>query len=112
MRVLTLSPYYLPGYKAGGPIRTLAGMVERLGDDIRFRLVTSDRDSGDEQPYGGITADAWQPVGKAEVCYLSPSRRSLGAMQRLLRATAHEVLYVNSFFSPVFGMQPLLLHAA
>lgn len=37
MKILTLADYYLPGYKAGGPIRTLANMVDMLGDEFKFR---------------------------------------------------------------------------
>jgi hypothetical protein len=29
--ILVITGYYLPGYKGGGPIRTLANMVDRLG---------------------------------------------------------------------------------
>lgn len=110
MRILTFSPYYLPGYKAGGPIRTLSGMVDRLGNDHQFQIVTSDRDSGDTRPYPGIAADAWQAVGNAQVHYLSPRNRSLAAIRRLLGRTEYDILYINSFFSSVFGMQPLALH--
>lgn len=30
--VLALMDYYIPAHKAGGPIRTVANIVERLGD--------------------------------------------------------------------------------
>ena len=35
-RMLVITGYYLPGYKAGGPIRTLSNLVERLGDELAF----------------------------------------------------------------------------
>ena len=34
--MLTLIDYYLPGFNAGGPLRTVANMVDRLGDRLAF----------------------------------------------------------------------------
>lgn len=65
--ILTFVGYYLPGYKAGGPICTLAKTVDSLGDEFQFKIVTTDRDSGDEKPYPGIRIDGWNSVGKADV---------------------------------------------
>lgn len=107
--ILTLVDYFLPGYKAGGPIRSLANMVDQLGDEFHFRIITSNRDCGDKKPYSGIMPNSWQPVGKANVFYLSPARLSLLSLYRLIRATEHDVIYLNSFFSPHFTIKPLLL---
>ncbi len=109
MRIFTFVGYYLPGYKAGGPIRTLANMVDRLGDEFEFKIVTADRDFGDTKPYPGIRIDGWNSVGKAEVFYMSPKKRSLSDFKRLLCSTEYDILYLNSFFSPHFTIKPLLL---
>jgi glycosyltransferase involved in cell wall biosynthesis len=107
--VLILADYYLPGSRAGGPIRSLANLVESLGDEFTFRLVTRDRDCGGERAYPGVEPDRWQRVGKAQVLYLSPRRTSLACWQRLLSRTPYDVLYLNSFFSSQFTIKPLLL---
>ena len=51
MRILTFVDYYLPGYKAGGPIRTIANMVSQLGGEFEFLIVTRERDFLDTVPY-------------------------------------------------------------
>ncbi len=107
--ILAFVKYYLPGYKAGGPLRTLSNMVERLGGDFSFRVVALDRDTGDTQPYRGVAVGDWNPVGRAEVCYLPESEVTLGRLRWLIRKTPHEVLYFNSFFAPGFTFKPLLL---
>lgn len=106
--ILTFVHHYLPGFKSGGPIRSIANMVESLGDEFEFRIVTSDRDSLDVAPYDGITSDAWTCVRKAWVYYVSPERRRLFAWARLIRETPHDVLYLNSLFNPVYTLLPLL----
>ena len=109
LKILTFSGWYLPGYRGGGPIQTLANMVERLRDEFEFKIVTSDRDSQDTKPYSGIMINRWNNVGKAKIFYMSPNRPSLQYLRRIFCATEYDVLYLNSFFSPYFTIKPLLL---
>lgn len=109
--ILIFTRHYLPGYRAGGPIRTLASLVERLGDEFDFRIVCKDRDYQDHQPFDGVDLDAWNQVGKARVFYAGWRSRGLAGLRRLLRDTPHDVLYLNSYFHPNFTIGPLLLRA-
>lgn len=106
--VLTFVGYYLPGYKAGGPIQSIANLVAHLGDEFDFRIVTRDRDAGDNEPYPGIDAAQWLTVGKAQVCYQSPPDRTLSVIARLIGETPHDVVYLNSFFDRSSSILPLL----
>ena len=65
--------YYLPGFKVGGPLRTIANIVASLHDEFEFLIVTRDRDCGDKEPYANVEIDAWNTVGNAKVFYASPS---------------------------------------
>ena len=105
--ILTFTAFYLPGYRGGGPIRTIANMVERLGDDFDFRIVTTDRDLGDEKAYPDVKVDAWNTVGKGNVFYASIAMRSLSGLAKLMRQTPHDLLYLNSFFDPHFTLVPV-----
>lgn len=107
--ILILVDYYLPGYKSGGPLRTIVNIVDRLGNEFDFKIVTRDRDLGDERPYSGIKVDTWQHLGKSEVYYCSPQNLTLPALRKIISSTKHDALYLNSFFSPVFAIKPLLL---
>lgn len=109
LKILIFVACYLPGHKAGGPIRTIANMVEVLGDDFDFYIVTSDRDLGDEAPYSGVIADNWCQVGKAKVYYTSPSKRRLSHFKSLISEIEHDILYLNSLFNPVFTLLPLVI---
>jgi glycosyltransferase involved in cell wall biosynthesis len=108
-RVLIFCDYYLPGYKAGGPIRTLANIVDQLGDEFRFRVMTRNNDLGEREAYPGIVPDSWSRIGRAEVCHLARSSRTLPRLKSLMSATEHDALYLNSLFSYTFSIKPLLL---
>jgi len=105
--ILTFIGRYLPGYKAGGALRTVANMAEALSDEFDFRIVTSDRDSGDDAPYPSIDCCQWHRVGKALVYYLPAEEFSVRGCARLIAATPHDTVYFQSFFSS-FTIKPLM----
>jgi glycosyltransferase involved in cell wall biosynthesis len=107
--VLIFLPCYLPGYKSGGPIRTIANLIDQLGENFQFKIFTSDRDRLDKQPYKGVRVNEWNRVGKAMVYYCSPGNLSLYTIYKILSRTQYDILYLNSFFSPKFTVTPLLL---
>ena len=107
-KILIPSPFYLPGYKAGGALRTVTNIVDRLSDDFEFWIITRDRDLGDTVPYAEIQSNQWQRVGAAMVYYLSPENCTVNGMANLISSTPHDVLYLNSFFDPNFTIKPLL----
>jgi glycosyltransferase involved in cell wall biosynthesis len=108
-RVLVFIDHYLPGYRAGGPLRTIAAMVKQLSDEFTFLVVTSDRDLGDQTPYPHITTGSWTTVEGTATYYLGPRDRSNHALRTLLASTPHDVLYLNSLFSFDFSIKILLL---
>lgn len=106
--VLVLLAHYLPGYKSGGPIRSIANLVEALGDRLDFRIVTSNRDAGEATPFA-VETGCWTAVGKAQVCYVPDTLRGLWTFGRTLLATRADVVYLNSFFARRYSMLPVLL---
>lgn len=106
--IMVLTQFYLPGYKGGGPIRSIANMIERLSGDFEFHIFTSDRDLHDQQPYPDVKVDSWNAVGKAKVFYAGPLNRSLFGIVRFLRRNKFDLIYLNSFFDSGFTISPLV----
>lgn len=109
MKVFSLVDYYIPGYKFGGPGRALANLVDALGDDINFEIVTADRDFEENHPYQNVTVEEWQTVGKADVYYLERSRITLRKIRDLILDKQPDIIYLNSFLSPKLTVKPLIL---
>lgn len=106
--MLVFSKYYLPGYKAGGPIRTIANMVTQFGDEFVFNIATLDRDMGDEAVYPNVVVEAWQEVWGARVRYIPKGNVSIRGVSVLVQAAQPDVIYLNSFFDPTFTLRVLL----
>ncbi len=107
--VLVFIHHYLPGFEAGGALRSLANMVELLGDEFNFHIVTSNHDLLDQSPYTGVVCDCWVPVGKARVWYTSGGIAGGWALLTAVRGLGDATVYVNSLFDPHFSLLPLLL---
>ena len=107
--ILAFIGCYLPGYRAGGPIRTMVNLVDRIGDEFVFYIVTMNRDLGSVEPYASVATDAWNTVGKAQVFYASSKGSSFRSLINIMRGTPHDILYLNGFFHPVFTLKPILI---
>jgi glycosyltransferase involved in cell wall biosynthesis len=106
--VLIIVGYYYPGFKAGGPINSIVNLVAKLGGEFKFKIVTQDHDLGENVSYKNILIDSWQKVDNADVFYMSP-KNNITKIKRILCATKHDVLYLNSFFSLQYAINILLL---
>ncbi len=106
--VLACIGHYSPGYRSGGPVRSLEALVSALGNSFAFRIMTSDRDLGDDSRYPGIDVDSWNQRETGSVFYSSPRSLSFGGVKALIADTPHDLLYLNSFFAPAITLFPLL----
>ena len=69
-KVLILMGRYLPGYKDGGPVRTIKNLTDIFGKEYDIRIMCKDRDHGDLQQYPNIFVDTYNKVGNANVYYV------------------------------------------
>jgi len=107
-RVLATSNVFEPGFRGGGPIKSLVGIVDTISEATEVYLITKDRDLGSTGPYPGLSGQ-WIRRGGSRVFYLNTSR--LGHWFRLwrqLRAIQFDLLYVNSLLSPHFTVIPVV----
>lgn len=107
-RILIFSGFYLPGYKGGGPIRTIANMLAKMGSELEFSLVTADRDLGDTSAYPGITPNGWQKLNRAQIYYASPGMGWVWRLWEVIYAFRGDAMHLNSFFSFRFSILPLI----
>jgi glycosyltransferase involved in cell wall biosynthesis len=98
--------WYLPGSKGGGAVAAIANLIQSLGDEFCFFLITRDRDNTDDRPYASVCSNRWVEVGKAKVLYTS--NLSFRHMLRRIEEVDPELVHLNSYFSR-FTMKFLLL---
>ena len=107
-KVLIFIDWFLPGDKAGGPIRSCANLMDHLGNDFDFSVVTRDTDYTETKSYSGITSDDWNilPDGK-RVYYISANQLNKETILKLLSEEKYDVVYLNGIWSQAFTACPM-----
>lgn len=99
-KILVFIDWFLPGYKAGGPVRSMANMVDHLSDCFDFYIVTRNTEYLEIEPYRGIQSNVWvdfQPGVK--VYYTSAEREGLRLWKQLIQAGNFDTIYINGIYS-------------
>ena len=110
--ILTFTGYYLPGYKGGGPIKTVKNLAIQTEEKISFKIVTSDRDLGDTTPYTEVQCGAWNNIGETRVFYAQLGKKGYKQIYSILADESYHLVYLNSFFSIRYSFFPLLIAKA
>src|SRR5574344_978708 len=105
-KILIITGRYLPGYKDGGPVRTIKNLTDLLGDDYHFTVMCSDRDHGDIKPYENIN-EGLNRVGKADVIYVPNSKFSFSLIKS--EADKNDLIYVCGPYNG-YAIKALLLN--
>ena len=109
--VIVYIDWFSPGYKAGGPVRSLVNLTRKLAPNFRFHIITSDTDYMSNMPYTEVESDRWMPFeGEHEVIYLSKSQQTYSGLNKALMGKHYDKVFVNGIYSKVFSVFPLLIH--
>lgn len=108
-RVLICIDWYEPGFKAGGPIRSVANIVNALKDEVEFYVLTSAYDLGETEPYPNVLTNEWFDHDGIFLKYLDRELMNKGSIRRNILEINPDMLYLNSLFSKVFTLFPLMV---
>ena len=106
-KILIFIDWYKPGYKAGGPIRSVSNMVDALKDSFQFYIVTRNTDYLETTPYSNINTNQWNSIDNAQVFYLSKENTKRNTIHALIDEVQPDIIYCNSFYSPYFSLIPI-----
>lgn len=107
--LLLFTSYYVPGFKAGGPIRSISSLVDKLGAHFDISIVTRNHDIGDKEPYNSIKSNTWQFFDNYRCLYVSFfSFVPFYFISKRIRIADYKYIYFNSFFDLKFSLLPIL----
>ena len=87
----------MPGYKAGGPIKSLSNLCDTLKVENEVTVITSTHDFNDSKPFTNVEYDKPVSFNDYKVLYLSSV--SVQIVKKTIDALNPDVIYLNSFFS-------------
>lgn len=109
--VLVFSDWFVPGFKAGGPIKSLKNLIDNV--EHNFFVITRITDYHSNVPYESIIENTWtQITDNCFVLYVKENRMNIRFVKQKIEERAYDLFYLNSLFSPRFSLLPLLLFKA
>ena len=96
-RILYFSDFFMPGFKAGGPIKSIYNLVNTMNFAHETLIITRDRDLGDKKKYRGITQNIITKKYSLNILYLSHIK--IFQILRIIRNFNPDIIHLNSYFS-------------
>jgi len=111
LTILILVDWFAPGFRAGGPIQSTVNIAFALKDKYTIKVLTTDTDFGEENPYPGIPANQWTQEMDEEIKIYYAQKKGLNSRQirNLIAESQADFVYLNHLFSPLFVVYPLWL---
>ena len=106
-KILVFVEWFVPAFKAGGPVKSVSNLINALHTKFDFYVITSDRDFGDKEAFSSIPENTWIGTSTYRVMYLSPMFRTVMTYQKVMNEVKPDILYFNSLFSFNFTLLPL-----
>ncbi|UXV32713.1 glycosyltransferase [Mammaliicoccus sciuri] len=95
-KLLIVAEYFRPGYKAGGPIKSIENLANVLNEDINIYILTRNHDLHEITPYN-IQKDKWIKQSENSLFY---DNDNLGFKTfKKINIDEFDYIYLNSLFS-------------
>ena len=107
-KVLIFIRNYLPGFRSGGPVRSVANIVKALSSEYEFYVVCLNRDHGVREPYPDLARGEWVDLGKTHVYYAADDELTFTFYRKIFRDIGPDFIYLNSLLDRNFSIKPFL----
>lgn len=101
--------WYLPGTKAGGPVRSVFSMINLLKSYFDFYIITLNKDLGSDKEYPGITPNILFEKEGVNYFYFTDEHNTADNLLALLNKINPALIYLNSFWSFTFSINIIRL---
>lgn len=108
-RALVFIRNYLPGFRSGGPVRSVANIVKALSSEYVFYVVCLNRDYGVNETYPNVVQGKWTVLGKTYVYYADDGELSFSFYRKILHEVAPDFIYLNSLLDRDFSIKPFIV---
>ena len=109
-KILVFIDWFVPGYKAGGPIKSCYSLIQHLKSEFDFYVITRDTDYTEVKAYESIESDKWVELEDGvSVLYFSNKKLSYSNLKREVELLDFDIAYINGIYSRYFSIFPLLI---
>ena len=80
-KLLILIEWFVPGYKAGGPIQSCVNICKALQQEYELFVLTTDTDHGETKAYAGIISNEWVTNRELGIPIFYAAKKTLSTAQ-------------------------------
>lgn len=102
--ILITIPWFSPAYKAGGPIQSIANMVNQFSDNIFYKIFCSNTEFNGKTL--DVPCDKWIVYNEITQVYYSSKTKVLK------NSLNHDILFINGIYSWKYNLMPLVFYNA
>lgn len=108
--ILIFIPHFRPGYKAGGPIKSIDNLATYLsGKGVKVRIVCLNEDI-DGEIYKDVVTGAFSYFrDNVQVLYVNRREVKFSFIRELLVKDVYDYIYITGFFDSVFSIKVQLM---
>lgn len=106
MSIAVFYEYYLPAYKAGGPIQSISNMTKVLTEFRTVYIICSNRDL--DGAVLDVSVNQWVKRSPKELVYYFSGKVDKSRVFNLLDEIQPEVIFINGLYSLPFTVYPLM----
>ncbi len=107
MTVFITIPWFLPAYRAGGPIQSIANLVGHFNENIEYSIFCGATDLNCET-LEGVVKNEWTAHNAYTQVWYAQSEQISNIICREIERIKPDVLYIVGLFSWHFNIVPLL----
>lgn len=111
-KLLLFSDWFYPGFKAGGPIKSVTNLSIALQHKMEVFVFTSNIDLNDPTPYPNIQPNTWiKPIkdSNVQVYYCSKNNLNRATIKAVIKEINPSSIYLNHLWSFWYVLQPLFI---
>lgn len=107
MRVFISIPWFLPAYKAGGPIQSIANLVNNFNGSIEYFIFCGDKDLNHE-PLQNIDKGEWVSFNNYTKVWYAPKKNLSKSLLSQINTLKPDVVYIIGLFNWQFNIMPMI----
>jgi glycosyltransferase involved in cell wall biosynthesis len=106
-KIFITIPWFLPAFRAGGPVQSIANLVKELNEEVSFFIFCGDTDLNGAE-LENITKGEWLDFNEHTKLWFSEAGKVSDSMVKQVQILKPDILYIIGMFSWHFNMVPLL----
>lgn len=107
-RVLIVTPGFYPAKTYGGPVVSIKNLIDALGNEINFYILTSNHELKQSKAIVGLP-EGFSQRGKAKICYISDKAMNEAFFKNVIDEVNPDCIYINAIFHKLLSVPMIKL---